>query len=322
TTARNLCKLLVRHYGTFGNKKDHELFKDKYKQISAIIDLEYNCELIYSGLVHEMKRNEISHKLRNSTEEWLKFAEARLFIESADFHYYYYQIKLKLCSNIEYENICFEAINYFEKLYFNHSVFISVFKNKLVQFRLNKGDISLNTLKNLISLREEHLRNSASWNRYTHSLVKIYLNRGEYLEAGKWISIVKGTRTYRNIPKPHRNEWELLGMYKYIMAGEFDEVNIRKIKYNLNYSKTEKSSNNIPFLIGELVYLLKIGENELDRKINHLRNVIKNQCKGNELERGLGFCNAVQKGQKFKAKKSKNSFQNEYVFYEKLLEKV
>ena len=106
------------------------------------------------------------------------------------------------------------------------------------------------------------------------------------------------------------------------MKGEFDEVNIRKIKYNLNYTTTTKSSNNIPFLIGELIYLLKTGEQNLDRKINHLRNQIKSQCQGNELERGLGFCDAVQKGQKFIAKKAETSFENEYVFYEKLLEKV
>lgn len=322
TTARNICKLLVRHYGTFGSKKTHQKYKDKYTQITSIVDLEYECELKYSRLVHEMKRNNISPKTRENTENWINSVTSQLELESAGFYHYYYQIKVKLCSDHEYENVCHEAIDYFENLYFNHSAFISIFKNKILQYKLKKGEVTIDVIRTNQYLLDNVEKFGTSWYLYARSLMKIYLNIGDYLEASKCLLKVQGSRKYRNIPKSHRNEWELLGMYKHIMAGEYDEVNIRKIKYNLNYNKTQKSSKNIPFLIGELIYLLKIGEKDLDKKINHLRNTIQNQCKGNELKRGLGFCDAVQKGQRFKVKKSKTSFENEYVFYEKLLEKV
>ncbi len=322
TTARNICKLLVRHYGTFGNKKIQQKYIDKYAQITSIVDLEYECELKHSNLVHEMKRNDISVDTRENTEKWVNSITSKLELESTGFYHYYYQIKLKLCSDQEYEEVCLEAIDYFESLHFNHSAFISIFKNRLLLHKLQKGDFRIKTISAIKFLIENVEKFSTSWYRYARSLMKIYLNRGDYIEASKWIAKVKGSKKYRNIPKSHKNEWEVLGMYKYLMSDKYDEVNIRKIKYNLNYNKTEKSSNNIPFLIGELIYLLKTGEKNTDRKINHLRNTIQNQCKGNELKRGLGFCDAVQKGQKFKVKKSKTSFQNEYVFYEKLLEKV
>jgi hypothetical protein len=285
--------------------------------------LEYECELKYSGLVHEGKKINKHSAIRKNVEKWIVSVEPKLLqIKSADFHHYFYQIKLKLCSDHDYEQICMEAIKYFENLYFNHSAFISIFKNRLLQHRLHKGDITIDTIKTIKYLLSNVEKFSTSWYRYSQSLVKISLNGGDYNNASKWIAKIKGSKKYRNIPKSHRNEWELLEMYKYIMSGEYDEVNIRKIKYNLNYNATIKSSSNIPFLIGELIYLLKTGEKELDKKVNHLRNTFQNQCKGNELKRGLGFCDALQKGIKFNVKKSKTSFENEFVFYEKLLEKV
>ena len=270
TTARNVCKLLVRHYGTFGNKKTYQTYIKKYIQLTSIIDLEHECELKYGRLVHEMKRKDRSSSILVSILKWVKSVQPKLYYESSDFHHYYYQIKLKLCTNQEYQQICREAIHYFENLCFNHSAFISVFKNKLLQHKLHSGDITIDTIIAIKYLIENTEKFGTAWFRYVQSLVKIYLNMSDYIEASKWIAKVKGSKKYRNIPKSHRNEWELLGMYKYIMAGKYDEVNIRKIKYNLNYNKTEKSSNNIPFLIGELIYLLKTGEKDLDKKSQSL----------------------------------------------------
>jgi len=320
TTARNVCKLLVRHYGTFGNQKTHQKYIDQYAQITTIVDLEFECELKYSRLVSEGRN--ISSKTREHIKKWLQSEQLTLGIDSSGFFYYYYQIRLKLCQESEFENICLEAVNYFENLYFNHSAFISIFKNKILQHKLGKGNVTIDTIRTIKYLIGNVEKFGTSWYRYMRSLMKMYLNIGDFIEASKCISRVQGSKKYRNVPKSHRNEWELLGMYKHLMAGEYDEVNIRKIKYNLNYNKTEKSNTNIPFLIGELIYLLKTGTQNLDRKINHLRKMIRTQCKGNELKRGLGFCDAVQKGQKFNVQKSKSTFQNEYVFYEKLLEKV
>ena len=191
-------------------------------------------------------------------------------------------------------------------MYFNHSAFTSIFHRRLVHYRFEKGDYSIGTLKVLEEVILKVSQYSDAWYRYVHTMVKILLNLEDFNQAFKWIKKVLQSKKFRYQPKDHRNEWQLLQMYYWLMNGKYDEVNIRKIKYNLNYNKTEKSNANIPFLIGELIYLLKTGAQNLDRKINHLRNTLRSQCKGNELNRGLGICDAVQKGQKFNVEKSKS----------------
>jgi len=321
-TALNVAETLFQYLVSFGNNKEALKYDKIYKEVDKICKAEHESKLMFSKVLDAEKSDKFTIQENEYFAKWLKLAEQTLYTSSSDFHFFFYQIKLKLSHGDEYELWCKKAIEYFENLYFNHSAFTSTFHRRLVHYKFENGNVSIATLKLLKEVIDEVKPYSDAWYRYVHTMVKILLNLEDYNESTRWINKVLRSKKYRFIPKEHRNEWQLIQMYSYLLKGEYDEVNIRKIKYNLNYNETQKSSDNIPFLIGELIYLLKTGETDLDRKMNHLRNTLQSQCKGNELERGLGFCDAVQKGQKFKAKKSKTSFQNEYVFYEKLLEKV
>ncbi len=321
-TALNVVEILFQYLVSFGSHKEALKFDNIYENIDKICKAEHESKLMFLKVLNAEKTNKLSGLESEYFSKWLKLAEQTLYASSSDFHFFFYQIKLKLSHGDEYEFWCKKAIEYFENLYFNHSAFISAFHRRLVHYRFEQGDVSIATLKLLKEVTVQVKQYSDAWYRYVHTMVKMLLNLEDYNESIKWINKVLRSKKFRYQPKDHKNEWQLIQMYYYLMKGEYDEVNIRKIKYNLNYNRTKKSSDNIPFLIGELIYLLKIGEKDLDRKVNHLRNTIQNQCKGNELKRGLGFCDAVQKGQTFVAKKSKASFKNEYVFYEKLLEKV
>jgi len=321
-TALNVVETLFQYLVSFGNNKEALKYDKIYKEVDKICKAEHESKLMFSKVLDAEKSNKFTIHENEYFVKWLKLAEQTLYTSSSDFHFFFYQIKLKLSDGDEYESWCIKAIDYFENLHFNHSAFTSTFHRRLVHHRFENGDVGIATIKLLQEVIDQVKPYSAAWYRYVHTMVKIQLNQDKFEESNRFINKVLRSKKYRYQPKEHRNEWQLINMYYCIMTDKFNEVNIRKIKYNLNYNKTEKSSNNIPFLIGELIYLLKTGEKDLDRKVNHLHSTIKNKCIGNELERGLGFCDAVQKGQKFKAKKSKTSFQNEYVFYEKLLEKV
>ena len=321
-TALNVVETLFQHLVSFGSNIEALKYDKIYNDIDKICKAEHESKLMFMKVLNAEKTNKLSDLDNEYFSKWLKLAEKTLYTRSSDFHFFFYQIKLKLSQGDQYEFWCKKAIDYFEKLHFNHSAFASTFHRRLVHYRFENGDVGIATLKLLKEVIDLVKQYSSSWYRYVHTMVKVLLSQDKFEESHILINKVLRSKKFRYQPKEHRNEWQLINMYYCIMADKYDEVNIRKIKYNLNYNKTEKNSNNIPFLIGELIYLLKIGEQDLDRRINHLRTTIKNQCKGNELKRGLGFCNAVQKGQKFKVEKSKTSFQNEYVFYEKLLEKV
>lgn len=321
-TALNVVEIIFQYFVSFGTKKEVLQFDQLYKDIDKICKAEHKIKLMFSKVLHAKKKNILIDLKDEHFVKWIEVTEQTLHSNSSDFHFFFYQIKLKLSKDQEYKYCCEEAIKYFESLYFEHNAFLSVYRRRLLHFNLENGDLSITTLKLLKEIINKEIQYSNSWYLYVHTLVKTLMYLNDFNEASKWINKVLRSKKFRFIAKDHRNEWELINMYYCLMTDNHLKVNIRKIKYNLNYNKTQKSSDNIPFLIGELIYLLKTGEKELDRKINHLRNTIKNQCKGNELQRGLGFCDAVQKGQKFVAKKSEKSFESEYVFYEKLLEKV
>jgi hypothetical protein len=321
-TALNVVEIIFQYFVSFGTKMEALQFDQLYRDIDKIYKAEHKSRLMFSMVLHAIKKKKIIDLKDENFVKWMEFTEKSLHSNSSDFHFFFYQIKLKLSKGQEYKYWCEEAIKYFKNLYFSHDAFLSVFRRRLLHFNLENGDLSITTLKLLKEIINKEIQYSNSWYIYVHTLVKTLMYLNDFNEASKWINKVLKSKKYRFIPKDHRNEWELINMYYCLMTDNHLKINIRKIKYNLNYGQTKNSSDNIPFLIGELMYLLKTGENKIDRKINHLRNTIKDQCKGLELERGLGFCDAVQKGQKFVAKKSEKSFENEYVFYEKLLEKV
>jgi len=321
-TALNTVETLIQYLVSFGSNKEVLRFNKIYKDVECIYKAEHESKLMFSAVLDAEKNSSSPNSENEYFTNWLELAEQKLHIYSSDFHFFFYQIRLKLSKAEEYEYWCKEAIEYYDNLYFNHSAFSSIFHRRLVHHKFENGDYGIDTLKLLQDVIGRTNQYSDAWYRYVHTLVKILLNHGDFNQAYQWISKVLNSKKFRYQPKDHRNEWQIIEMYYYLMKGEYDEVNIRKIKYNLNYNKTVKSIDNIPFLIGELIYMLKINDVDIDRKVNHLRGEIKKQCQGNELKRGIGFCDAVQKGQKFKIKQSKTSFQNEYVFYEKLLEMV
>ena len=320
-TARNVLESMVQYYVSV-DQEMYKYYEEIFRKVDRICTLEHEIKLKFGDVRSLQNANGLIEEEKVSIREWCQNAESDLHKASSDYHCFYYKIRLKICEDEMFEFWCNEAIDYFENLYFKHDAFISIFKKHLFDYRTRKGDISIELIQLVKNLLDKTKKYSVSWFRSSHSLVKVFMNRGDLSEAKKIINQVMASGRIKYIPQDIRNEWKLLRMYYLLIRGHYDEVNIRQIKYSLNFKNTEKSSDNIPFLIGELIYLLKTGEVDLDKKYQHLRETITAKCKENELERGLAFCDAVQKGIKFNVSKSENTFASEYVFYEKLLEKV
>lgn len=318
-TARCVVEYIFQYYVSQEDDEQIEIYHKKYLEIEEICRLEHECKLQFGQVSSDRIINESSRK---ELMRWLEQSQNRLEIASSDFHFFYYKIQLAISDGEEYEKYCELAIVYFEKLYFNHATYISIFRNRLADYLIKKNDISLKTLGVLKDLLQNSIRYSNSWYLYAFTYVKVNINRGEINETKKWIDRVLRSGKFRTLEQKQRNQWKLMEMYLHIISGNFDEVKVSSVKHSLGYKSVIKSNQNVSFLIGELIYLLKIGELNLDKKINHLRKILSLTTKGNELERGVGFCDAVQNGVKFSVHKTENSFDNEYVFYEKLLEKV
>jgi len=318
-TARNVVESIFQYYVSQEDDSQINYYHQEYLNLEEICKLEHECKYQFGKVSSD---REISDATRNDLMDWLSKAEKRLDESSSDFHFFYYKIQLAITSGDEYEKYCELAIQYFESLYFNHATYLSIFRNRLKDYRIKKNDVSLKTLGLLNDLLKSSIRYSNSWYLYAFTYVKVNINRGEISESKKWINRVLRSGKFRTLEQKQRNQWKLMQMYLHLISGSVDEVKVSSIKQSLSYKSAIKSNQNVPFLIGEIIYLLKIGKLDIDKKINHLRKVLHSTTNGNELERGIGFCDAVQNGVKFSVRKTDKSFDSEYVFYENLLEKV
>tara|TARA_R100001086_G_scaffold250033_1_gene192791 strand:+ start:11495 stop:12883 length:1389 start_codon:yes stop_codon:yes gene_type:complete len=324
-TARNIVEYLEMQLSVFGTK-EQEVLREQLKSDWQDIDLKCKqnreCAYKFGEVLRLTEDMNAPIKQIEGLRKWADNISDSINDMSSKCNYFYYQIRLKLHTGEEYEKWCREALNYFENLFFYHERAINIFRGRLLKYRFENGDTSISTIGILVQLRNSTKLYSTDWFSFSHSLVKVYLNINDIIEAGKIIEKVFASSRIKYISHQHRNAWKIIRMYWNLTQGKFDEVNIRKIKQSLNYKSKEKSHENIPFLIGEVLYFLKTGELDQDRRINHLRKMFEQKCSGNDLKRGLEFCNALQNGTRFSASKSKTSFTTEYVFYENLLSKV
>jgi len=306
--ARSLSLLIIDHYALYGKEKEQKDAIKKYRAISDICEQENEIKIIYGELI---KYKEVTNEIKIHYRKILADLENRLEFDSYMYRCKFYQVKLILCKDNEYESICNEAISYFTKLWFNHSAYISIFRNRLLNFKISQGDFVKSKLV-LNALMDDHRPFTYHWYLYSLTYVRVLLYSGDSREAFKWYHKIVESRNYKTLPKDHRNEWEVLGMYVYLMTDEIDSISIRKVKYNLNYNRVERSKNNINFLIAELFYEIKTGRPDIDRKINHLQKL----SKGNK--RVSALCRALKTGKKYKPE-TKASFDTEIVEHERLV---
>ena len=306
--ARTVALLIVDHYALYGNELEHMTAISKYQSISIICEQENIIKTIYGKLI---KCKTISEEVKSKYENILVDLEGRIEFDSYLYRCKYYLIKLIIIDESKYEEICNEAIAYFSNLWFNHSSYISIFRNRLLKHKISKGDFVKSKLV-LSALMDDHRPFTYHWYLYALTYVRVLLYAGDTQEAYKWYQKVVDSRNYITLPKDHRNEWEVLGMYVYLMKDEINSISIRKVKYNLNYNRVNRSQNNINFLVAELIYDIKSGKMDIDKKINHLQKL----CDGDK--RVSALCSSLQTGKKYNPN-DKSTFENEIVEHERLV---
>ena len=260
--AKTISLIIIEHYAFYGKENQLTEIISKYEKLDKICKLQTEIKILYGYLI---KKKNISDKDKERHLELLNEMESKLEFDSWMYRCFYFFIKLIICKKEKYEIICRESIEYFSNLPFNHSAYISIFRNRLLNYKIANGDL----LKSKLVLKDQmndYKIFTYHWYIYALTYVRVLLYAGDTSEAYKWYKKVADSRNYITLPKDHRNEWEVLGMYVYLMADNMEAISIRKVKYNLNYNKTERSKNNINFLIAELIYDIKSGKLDIDKK--------------------------------------------------------
>jgi len=309
--ARSLSLLIITHNIFYGKENEQNEAISKFEYINNICEQENTIKILYGKLT---KHKVLTVELKLKYKTILKDIDQRLEFDSYLFHYYYFSIELIVCHDDLYEKVCNEAIIYFSNLWFDHTAHIAIFRNRLLKNKISKGDFVKSKLI-VNALMEDHRSFTYHWYLYALTYVRVLLYSGDTVEAYKWYKKVIVSRNYITLPKDHRNEWEVLGMYVYLMADDIDSISIRKVKYNLNYNRVERSKNNLNFLIAELIYDIKSGKLDIDKKVKHLQKL------GKENSRIVALCKSLNTGEKYRPK-IKGSFENEIVAHERLVSLV
>lgn len=309
--ARSLSLIIIRHHIYYGTSNQQKEAVAKYEYINSICEQENEIKNIYGDLA---KHKILSDKVKLRYKVLLEDLVNRLEFDSYLFHYYYYSIELLMCSDGEYEDKCYEAIDYFSNLWFKHTTHIAIFRNRLLKYRISKKDFVKSKLV-LNVLMEEHRPFTYHWYLYAITYVRVLLYSEDTGEAYKWYTKIIDSRNYITLPKDHRKECEVLGMYVYLMVDAIDRISIRRVKYNLNYNKKERSKNHINFLVAELIYDIKSGKLDIDKKVNHLQKL------GKDNQRIIALCKSLRTGAKYNPK-VEGSFDDEIVAHERLVSLV
>ncbi|MDF1695230.1 MAG: hypothetical protein P1U56_05335 [Saprospiraceae bacterium] len=205
--AQNICKLLVRNAYLTEDLEEIRLYDQMYKHYTEIIQLEYDSQIIYGDLLYNYERGlpvEKQDILRN-----LSLIKRKMKTTNCMIYYYYYQCMLMIAEDNEYENICLEAIEYYDNLYFLHTSFISIFINKLINHYL-KTD-------NLISseaLIHKHLpkceEGTGTWFRYQRALIDLNSKQDNLPQALRLCDKVLETPKFKGLTKQDQEEWNVV----------------------------------------------------------------------------------------------------------------
>lgn len=315
--AKSICLLLLKTYGTHQPAR-RKKYVDKYDELEITCHVEYKSILLFTDLVSWEIEGDITEEQRAFVTQNIENLKLKLPYDSIVYHYYYYQIQLKVCEKAEYEKWCREAVDHFEGLWYKHTYYVSLFRNRLMDFYLRTGEYAKAEL-NLITLLDDTKDYSIAWYRFAITFIAVNLKLAKNEIAREWYSRLVRSKKYRAVPKALKNELEILGMYLHVAVGEIENISIRKIKYNLNADKAYLAKENIQFLVGEIAYLILSGKVDVDAKVNHLRKVVTNSKKN--VERCLAYCDYIDSGKPFDIKDD-SQWKDEILSYEQLIKIV
>ena len=198
---------MVRNAYLTEDLEEIRLYDEMYKHYTEIIQLEYESQIIYGDLLYSYDRGlpiEKEDILRN-----LMIIKRKLKTTNCMIYYYYYQCLLMLADDTSYEEICEEAIEYYDNLYFLHTAFISIFIGKLINHYLNTEK-----LVSAEALIVKHLpkceTGSNSWFRFNRTLIDLNYKKREFPKALRLCDEVMSNSNFKGLSNQDQDEWAAL----------------------------------------------------------------------------------------------------------------
>ncbi len=203
--AQDLCDKLITHYYQFGSLESVKKYKDLHDRFTLILSCEHESKLLYGEAVYNYQ-----HIIPIDIKKIMSLLEAiklKLPVDSLWYHYYYYQCKTLMYSGVELEELYIEAIQYFENLYFNHTNFISYFKDELIKHYLSNGHFE-KALLLVEQEKEKYEPGTIRWFRNSLSFVRVLLKMNNP-KSKEICNMAMNHSKYSELPEDIKTEWEV-----------------------------------------------------------------------------------------------------------------
>lgn len=324
-----LARILSEHYSVFDKnprkaEQHHRLSMDCIQTYSY--ELHYGWHYSYYRSLYgtgEFEKNLVNfQKTADELAGQLIGRSSRLGFYYFELRFFEFYIQKNLDAQVA---ICKEALRYFRTLDFKHDSIENIFVFHLIEVYL-----SFNRLNDAEKLIEEFLEKTdeknAAYYRYQELLLRVNLYQGNIAKTESVFSYLK--KNIRKLSNVYtRDRLIIYEMYLDILKG--NEVNFRKINYNLNQVKQDKKGLHVPFLIGQAIYHYKKDPGKLIDKLDALNQYVYKYLKGEDFARTREFIDLLDKLLDAKPKVSGFQFSKpdeiqsndiEIVAYEKLRE--
>jgi len=313
--ARDTCWLLVHHHCQFELEKDlKEKYHAQYKELNALCEIEYQAQIIYGEALKTVKYSTITARRQEGFIMKMDELGKVLDRESYLYHVFFFKIHLLFSEGETYKDWCLEAIDYYSNLWYDHTHYVSLFRNHLLDYYLSIHEYARAEL-NLLTLLDDSKRYSYPWYRYAITLVKTYLRINDFEKADIWHRRLINSRKFRTLEKSHRNHLLILGMYVKIGLGKSKEVKLHRARYNVIYQKHPIDEEVVNFLAAEIICLIKNGKLDVESKLKTLRKLAYDDV------RCISFCDTIEFGTKYRVEES-SSFEKEIIEYERLVRMI
>ncbi len=268
--ATELSRKLAKRYLL---EREHSKAEKFHKRSIYHNDL-YKKELEYDWQFNQIRSKVGSEAFVNAREDIAEFIE--LIEENTDsirINYIRFELLFFLAYiDGDYESqvrACRSAINYFQKLPYQHYLAINLFVFHLLEIFISHRKFAKAELLILSNMADQKTIGAHAY-RFHEILLCIYLNLGhkdKALTSFTWLQKNVHKTGFPNLKIRH----QIYALYIALLNKE--TISLRKLHYNLNKIKREDFKIQVPFMIGKIVYyLIHNNPSQSERELTHLVN--------------------------------------------------
>ena len=268
-------------------------FWGKYEEMKSKMTHEAIVQKEYADLMLLTKKKNYNEKLSQLAIQAEERIRPHLQEDNLRAMQFYYQIRYVSHAAIsEHKGVIennVEAINFFSNFRFRNQSVLDTLNLQLVTAYLAVGQ--LDKAVDYLQVETNELNDNRWFNKLTLK-IRIFFALQRYQEANEHINILFGSVRFKQTENVFQEQMWLYKFYNDLMRffEEGTKVNTRKIRNNMTRISGDKSGQNVPLLIAEMILSIQQkGVSAIYGEEEKLRHYIKSHLKSSKNTRAIIF---------------------------------